>query len=126
MILMALINVATATEPVDNTQLDSLIQAKPAAVEMSVAGPAEAVAEATTETVTTPEAVSIEAAATNAAPVLTESTPTPVDVTTETTPIDWESDGSNAILTETTPEKSTSSNAGISMWPFGVSKLEVG
>jgi hypothetical protein len=115
MILMALINVATATEPVDNTQLDSLIQAKPAAVEMSVAGPAEAVAEATTETATTPEAVSIEAAATNATPVLTESTPTPVDVTAETTLIDWESDGSNAILTETTSEKSTSSNTGVSL-----------
>ena len=115
MILMALINVATATEPVDNTQLDSLIQAKPAAVEMSVAGPAEAVAEATTETATTPETVSIEAAATNAEPVLTESTPTPVDVTTETTLIDWESNGSNAILTETTSEKSTSSNTGVSL-----------
>lgn len=111
MILLALITVATATEPVDNTQLDSLIQAKPAA-EMSVAGPAEAtVAEAPVESET------VESAPTETTPVETSALET---LPESMTPIDWDDNGSNAVKPAENATNSESSQ-GISLVMIPVS-----
>jgi hypothetical protein len=121
MILLALITVATATEPVDNTQLDSLIKAKPAA-ELSVAGPAEATV-AETPVAETPVAQATVAEATVAeAPVETASVETtPLESVPESvTPIDWSDNGSNAVKPAETATKSES-RQGISLVMIPVS-----
>jgi flagellar biogenesis protein FliO len=127
MILLALINFATATETVNSTQLDSLIQAKPA-VEMSVAGPAEATVEVAKAPTEAAPAVDAESAPTVDAPVeATTAVDAPVEATTAVeastesiTPINWDENGSNAVKPDESATN-TRANMGVSLVMIPVS-----
>ena len=112
MITLALIAVASATEPVETAHLDRLIEATPA-VEGMLAGPALPETPIELEEAS-PTAVETVEVAPEVHPTIDEASEQNLEPTEEPgTPIDWSENGAGAVLAA--PTKTTSSASGMSL-----------
>lgn len=121
MISLALIAVASATEPAETASLDRLLGATPA-VEAVLAGPQlpeELEAELAVEEAPPAPLVEPEAAETSvpASPAVTEPT---TAAAAEGTPINWDEEGTNAVLESSSQGTSSASSMPLVMIPVSL------